>query len=116
MDDQQHNERQAIQYAISTQQNEKKIKTAQNKYASKPQDCPEQEWPFFPEQEQKRGRFGRTELHDACYNGNIDQVNRLLAIGSNINAVDNFGNIPIELAVMQGHQKIVQLFKNKNLV
>lgn len=53
-----------------------------------------------------RGREGGTPLSDACYQGNYEIVQTLLAKGARVNAVDDFGNTPLMLAVGDGEDSL----------
>ena len=48
-------------------------------------------------------------LLDACKNGNIDLVKKMLSYGADVNAKNNNGNTPLHLASRKGHTEIVKL-------
>ena len=48
-------------------------------------------------------------IHDAAKNGNIDQVKQLIAAGTNVDARDDAGHTPLQLAAGTGHTAVVQL-------
>lgn len=50
---------------------------------------------------------GRTLLHTAAYEGNLDLVNLLISKGANVEAVDRNGQTPLNLASRQGHGTVV---------
>jgi ankyrin repeat protein len=52
---------------------------------------------------------GRTSLHHAVDNGNIDIVNILLRNGADVTRVTNEGNTPLHIATYQGHGKVVEV-------
>ena len=47
-------------------------------------------------------------LHAAARNGDLAQVDRLLAQGASLNAPDDAGRTPLIIAVMQGHVEVVR--------
>lgn len=56
---------------------------------------------------------GKTNLWWAAFHGNLDEVNRLIKRGENVNAVDNNGESPLVAALVKGHYQVVQtLLKN----
>ena len=48
-------------------------------------------------------------LFDACKNGNIDLVKKLLSYGADVNAKNNDGWTPLHYASRNGHTEIVKL-------
>ncbi len=48
-------------------------------------------------------------LIDACKNGHIALVKKMLSIGADVNAKDNDGTTPLHLASYEGHTEIVKL-------
>ena len=50
-----------------------------------------------------------TSLHQACRSGDIQQVQLLIANGSDINGKVNNGNTPMHYAVEYGHLDVVEL-------
>lgn len=51
----------------------------------------------------------RQSLHNAASEGNITQVQALLAAGANVNLTDNDGNNPLHYAALNGQLEIVQI-------
>ena len=49
-------------------------------------------------------------LHEAARDGDIEQVKRLIAQGTNINVLDNRNCTPIYYAALRGHKDIVEIF------
>ncbi|KAK5962292.1 uncharacterized protein PWA37_000333 [Arxiozyma heterogenica] len=49
------------------------------------------------------------ELCFACHIGDLPNVDRLIAAGVNLNAVDKFDNSPLFLASLCGHEEVVRL-------
>lgn len=49
------------------------------------------------------------ELCFACRIGDLPNVDRLIAAGVNLNAVDKFDNSPLFLASLCGHEEVVRL-------
>lgn len=96
-------------------QRQKIISQQASKYNSRPEQCPQSQWPLF-QKEQQRGLFGRTRLHQACVLGDAKLVDSLIGQGFNANAIDNSGSTPIELAALQGHDDIIQVFKKHKLI
>lgn len=47
--------------------------------------------------------YGNTALHNAAYNGDINEIQRLLASGANINAVNNKGETALHIALINGN-------------
>lgn len=58
---------------------------------------------------------GRTPLHIACANNNIETVKILIDKGANVNAEDNYGSRPLDDAqlLLPNSKKIVDLLKHK---
>ena len=54
-----------------------------------------------------RNERGKSPLHAACYNGNMDIVKLLVHHNANINEQDHDGWTPLEAAAQEGHQDIV---------
>ena len=46
----------------------------------------------------KKDKDGRTLLHLAAMEGNVKEIERLIPLGYNVNAQDNYGYTPIHLA------------------
>ena len=53
---------------------------------------------------------GRTPLHMASQNGNVDIVKVLIKAGGNVNQTDNYERTPLFIACTEGHIDIVRLF------
>ncbi|TET05999.1 hypothetical protein E3J79_03590 [Candidatus Dependentiae bacterium] len=54
-----------------------------------------------------------TELHQAVCDGNLEQVQNLLAAGEDVNVVDQEGDTPLHWAVKHDQRAIVNLFLGK---
>ncbi|KAK2583653.1 hypothetical protein KPH14_009588 [Odynerus spinipes] len=52
---------------------------------------------------------GRTALHIACCKGNLDAVQRLLAIGANVHVKDRFHRTPLIDAIDSDHHEIINI-------
>ena len=52
-------------------------------------------------------------LHVAAYKGNVEQANRLILEGANINGKDHESFAPLHLAATQGHNDVADLLINK---
>ncbi|XP_046331590.1 ankyrin repeat domain-containing protein 50-like isoform X1 [Haliotis rufescens] len=52
---------------------------------------------------------GRTLLHTAAHQGNLQVVNLLLTKGANIEAIDKTGQTPLNLAARQGYAEVVEV-------
>jgi ankyrin repeat protein len=64
---------------------------------------------YFPDSVNARGRSGCTALHSAAIQGNLPLVNLLLKNGAGIEAKTDDGEIPLDYAVYNGSEPIVQL-------
>jgi ankyrin repeat protein len=51
--------------------------------------------------------YGQTPLHEACIEGNVEEVYRL--VKGDINVQDNDGNTPLHLACNRGYSEIVEM-------
>ena len=84
------------------------IKKWQNYYTEKPDDCPDSEWPIFRVKDQvDKGEYGRTRLHRAVIDNNLELVKELISEGIDVNMIDNGGNTAFELAVLEDREDIV---------
>lgn len=54
-------------------------------------------------------KIGRSPLHEACFQGEIEIVQYLLDLGFDPNEEDDNGNLPIHLAFCNGNVDIVKL-------
>ncbi|XP_055529148.1 tonsoku-like protein [Wyeomyia smithii] len=57
----------------------------------------------------RRNGKGETQLHQACINGNIVLVQKLLDQGHPVNVRDNAGWLPLHEACIHGHKEIVDI-------
>ncbi|XP_078052571.1 tonsoku-like protein isoform X2 [Augochlora pura] len=57
----------------------------------------------------KRNEKGETQLHVACINGNIENVEKLLEAGHSTNVRDHFGWTPLHEAANHGHVEVAKL-------
>ena len=55
----------------------------------------------------ERNESGKSPLHAACYNGNMDIVKVLVHHNSHVNEQDHDAWTPLEAAAQEGHQDIV---------
>lgn len=61
-----------------------------------------------------RDEQGRTLLHIAAENGQIEEVSRLLSEkGTDVNTQDKYGDTPLHAASKKGHLKVVELLVSK---
>jgi len=80
----------------------------QNHYTEKPTDCPEGEWPLFKRHEKvDKGEYGWGPLHRAIMDNNLESVKKLISDGADTKMIDNGGNTPFELAVLEDRDNIV---------
>lgn len=84
------------------------IKKWQKYYTEKPSDCPDSEWPIFRSKEQvDKLEYGRGPLHRAIMDNDLDLVKKLISEGVDVSMIDNGGNTPFELAVLEDRDEIV---------
>jgi len=57
-----------------------------------------------------KGAFGRTKLHLAVINRNLDEINILLDSGANTKITDNNGFTPYQTAVLEEFDDVIELF------
>ena len=62
-----------------------------------------------------RGVFGRTKLHTAVLNQDLEEIEKLLDSGANANIVDNNGFTPYQTANMEGYDDILNIFVQKGI-
>ena len=74
------------------------------------------EEPVFDDKDEDRGEFGRTELHKACEEGDLEKVKRLLDKGANPNLEDNNGYDSVSLSIIEGHDDIIEEFERSGIV
>lgn len=93
---------------------ESRIKELQEHYSSQPSDVSDEDWEDLQEwrmeDKEERGKFGRTALHQACADGDLPEVMRLVGLGYDLKSEDNGGNSPVELAALEGHDNVVEFF------
>jgi hypothetical protein len=65
------------------------------------------------QEENARGNFGRTELHEAVNNNDIEEVKRLLENGADVTLKDNSGFTPLIIARLNGYADIITLLSEK---
>jgi ankyrin repeat protein len=68
----------------------------------------------FPESVNVKDTNGSTALHTAAFKGNLPLVNLLLENGADMEAENNLGEIPLDHAVYNGSEPIVQLLLQQN--
>ncbi len=59
-----------------------------------------------------KDEFGRTNLHSACMNGDMEIAKLFIDKGIDINAKDKEGKTALNLARRNGHTDIINLLKN----
>lgn len=80
----------------------------QKYYSEKPSDCPDVEWPLFRSKDQvDKMEYGRGPLHRAIMDNNLELVKKLISEGTDVTMIDNGGNTPFELAVLEDRDEIV---------
>lgn len=57
----------------------------------------------------KKGMYGSSYLHYACYNGKYDAAKLLIMNGADINIEDSVMETPLQAACLTGHYDIVEL-------
>jgi ankyrin repeat protein len=62
-----------------------------------------------------QGPFGNTLLHSAVVSGDLEDVNRLLAVGADPRIANRDGKTPLEAAFLFGHEAIRRALE-KNVV
>lgn len=55
---------------------------------------------------------GRTALHAAAYGGSLKMIRYLLSNGAEINALNNDGDSPLDVAIATGHADAAQLLRD----
>ena len=55
------------------------------------------------------GRWGWTPLHRASFNGNLEVVNVLVALGAEVNKTNIDGSTPLHYASINGHLEVVNV-------
>lgn len=85
-----------------------RIKKWQDYYQKKPIDCPPIEWPLFKASDfADKSEYGRTPLHNAIIDNDLDMVKKLIDEGIDINMKDNGGNTAFELGVLENRDDII---------
>ena len=56
-----------------------------------------------------QGPFGNTLLHSAVVSGDLEEVERLLAVGADPRIANRDGKTPVHAAALLGHAEIEQL-------
>jgi ankyrin repeat protein len=57
---------------------------------------------------EKNGLNDDSALHKACYSGSLEMTKTLVEAGADINILDKIGQKPIDLAIGQNHQAVVE--------
>lgn len=52
-------------------------------------------------------KYYETALHHACFNGDVEEVEKLIKEGYNINARTEFFEVPLHYAAIKGHAKVI---------
>ena len=55
------------------------------------------------------GRIYANRILDAKNNGDIELTKAFIAVGANVNAIDDFRTTPIQMAIMQSRIEIAEL-------
>ena len=63
--------------------------------------------PFDVEHEPWEVTFVRDQLHFAAQDGNVEEVQRLLAAGYQLDRFDEIGKTPLHYAAMEGHLNVM---------
>jgi ankyrin repeat protein len=56
----------------------------------------------------KEGQAPKMEIHQAVFMGNLEEVDRHIAYGSDLNVKDDYGSTPLNIAATFGHTEIAQ--------
>jgi hypothetical protein len=95
---------------------EENIEKWQNYYTEKPSDCPDDQWPIFRQKDKVDKReYGWGPLHRAIMDNDLEKVKELISEGADIKMIDNGGNTPFEIAVLEDREEIVDYFLTLNL-
>jgi len=71
------------------------------------------EWVFPPDEQEseERGKYGRTPLHIAVMEDDIEEIRELIENGADVNMRDNSGMTPFVYALLEGKTEIIKLFE-----
>jgi len=62
-----------------------------------------------------KGAYGRTLLHDAVLNGDLEEIEKLIEEGSSTKSKDNNGMTPYMLAVVEEKEEVVKKLKKMGI-
>lgn len=102
-----------IPVALDDSQGEREHRIAQlrGKYTGE-FDTDEQIQIIIKEKRIKHMRHGKTDLHDAVSNGDLNKIKELITEENiDVNLKDNNGHTAIYLACVQGNQDVIKLFQ-----
>lgn len=63
----------------------------------------------------QHGLSGDTMLHIAAWQGSIEDMNKLILLGSDVNSVGDLGNTPLHHAVLFDQMESIKLLLNHNV-
>jgi ankyrin repeat protein len=90
-------------------------------YFQKVQDDRGEVW-FPPEEEtvieviNVRGMFGRTLLIQAAYDGDLEEVEKLIGMGADVTIKDSSGNDALQIAIISGYTKVAARLKKEFVI
>jgi len=71
------------------------------------------EWVFSPDKQESedRGKYGRTPLHIAVMEDDLEEIRELILNGADVNMIDNSRLTPFVYALLEGKTEIIKLFE-----
>ncbi|MBT7349181.1 ankyrin repeat domain-containing protein [candidate division WWE3 bacterium] len=63
-----------------------------------------------------RGMFGRTLLIQAAYDGDLEEVEKLIGMGADVTIKDSSGNDALQIAIISGYTKVAARLKKEFVI